>query len=98
MSRLARLGVGIGLFSMLVGCGSVVTRLGPDSKAAMYPATSKTLDMTGDLYCWMFFACPIFLATLPVDFVLDTLLLPVDGIRVLNRDKPNEGTAQTASR
>ncbi|UCJ19075.1 YceK/YidQ family lipoprotein [Pseudomonas sp. MM211] len=80
---------------MLVGCSSVVTRLGPDGRAELYPATRLTMDATGDAYCWMFFACPILLVSLPVDIALDTVLLPIDGIRVLNRNKPKKGTAQT---
>ena len=50
----------VGLISMLLGCSSVVTRLGPDEEVKLYPATRKTLDMTGDLYCWMFLAARSF--------------------------------------
>ena len=96
MTWRVRSGVGVGLISMLLGCSSVVTRLGPDEEVKVYPATRKTLDMTGDLYCWMFFGCPIFLVTLPVDLALDTVLLPVDGVRVFNRNTQEK--TQMASR
>ena len=86
MTWVLRSGVSIGLISMLVGCSSVLTRLGSDARTDLYPATSKTVEATGDLYCWMFFACPILLVSLPVDMALDTVLLPVDGVRVLNRN------------
>ncbi len=67
MTWIVRSGVSIGLISMLVGCSGVVTRLGSDARTDLYPATTKTMDATGDLYCWMFFACPILLVSLPVD-------------------------------
>lgn len=100
MSRMMwifRSGVIIGLISLMLGCSSVVTRLGPDEEVKLYPATRKTMDMTGDTYCWMFFACPILLVSLPVDMALDTILLPVDSVHVFNRNKQRESAAQTVS-
>lgn len=76
----------IALVAFVAGCGSVVSRLGADGRSDLYPATSATLEIAGDPLCWLFFACPVFLASLPVDAALDTLLLPVDTVRMLNHE------------
>jgi uncharacterized protein YceK len=76
------------LIALVAGCGSVFSRLGPDHSPELYPATNTMLEAAGDCWCWYFLACPIFLLTLPVDVALDTLLLPVDAVRVRNRDAP----------
>ncbi len=74
-------GLLIVLLGLASGCSTVVTRLGPDGRSDFYPATQLTAGLAGEPACWLFFACPIFLVSLPVDVALDTLLLPVDVVR-----------------
>lgn len=70
---------------LVSGCSTVSSRLGGDRRSDFYPATQLSTGLVGEPVCWLFFACPIVLITLPVDVVLDTLLLPVDAVRVHNR-------------
>lgn len=91
---MVRQGVLIALIALIMGCSTVVSRLGPDRPSALYPATNTALELTGDLWCWYFLACPIVLVSLPVDVALDTLLLPVDTVRLLNRDE-SEAKSET---
>ncbi|WP_170965258.1 YceK/YidQ family lipoprotein [Ectopseudomonas oleovorans] len=86
MKDMVRQGVLIVLTVLVMGCSTVASRLGPDRPSDLYPATNTALELTGDLWCWYFLACPIVLVSLPVDVALDTLLLPVDTVRLLNRD------------
>lgn len=91
---MVRQGVLIALIALIMGCSTVVSRLGPDRPSGLYPATNTALELTGDLWCWYFLACPIVLVSLPVDVALDTLLLPVDTVRLLNRDE-SEAKSET---
>ncbi len=71
---------------LVTGCSSFFSRVGSDKQVELYPATNATMEAFGDLWCWMFLACPALIISLPVDVALDTLLLPVDTVRLLNRD------------
>lgn len=95
MKVMARQGVLIGLLVLVSGCSTVVSRLGPDKPSGLYPATNTGLELAGDLWCWHFLVCPIFVVSLPVDVALDTLFLPVDTIRLLHRDEPKKKAETT---
>lgn len=76
------------VFLVLVsGCSTVSSRLGGSGRSDFYPATQLSTELVAEPVCWLFFACPIVLISLPVDVALDTLLLPVDAVRARSRQK-----------
>lgn len=97
MPRLTHLAL-ITLLSLLLNaCGTVLGRdKGNDSAPDFYKGTAADLRLLGvnssgeahgaTVFCWISVVCPLLtLVSLPIDAVLDTLLLPIDA---LNRPAP----------
>ena len=70
----------------LSGCGTLMRGLAP-SEPQLYPATRDVLHSTRNDLCWSYYICPLLLVGLPVDLVVDTLLLPVDALRVAHQER-----------
>lgn len=83
--RLALVGL---LASSIVGCGTYVARIEdkPFASSADYYRGTKTVlsvlvfkDTYSAMFCYAIIVCPIvLLVSIPIDFVVDTLLLPYD--------------------
>ncbi|WP_455233438.1 hypothetical protein [Geopseudomonas aromaticivorans] len=83
----------------LTGCGTYMERGGsahigyPDTYYKGTQASVKVLTFGGQgydgytsMFCWLSIVCPVaMIATLPVDVVVDTVLLPVDHYRYKSR-------------
>ncbi|VXC87377.1 YceK/YidQ family lipoprotein [Pseudomonas sp. 8Z] len=83
---MARAGL-LALIILFTGCSTFFSRVPADRQAKLFPATKFAMDAAGDGWCWMFLACPALMVSLPVDAALDTLLLPVDAVRVHSRQQ-----------
>ena len=91
---------------VVVGCGSLATRGGKDSYSTSdgyYQGVGRDMDILTDkgghntLGCYLSIICPfILLASIPVDLILDTALIPYDYARADRKEWMTIQSAQAA--